>query len=68
MSLIMDKQEKVFDCSTIKRGDLKAHSIPVGKNRNPELYLQLRRRKSRYYISRLLRMLPIFSQSRQMML
>lgn len=22
MSLIMDKQEKVFDCSTIKRGDL----------------------------------------------
>ena len=61
MSLIMDKQEKVFDCSTIKRGD-------VGKNRNLELYLQLRRRKSRYYISRLLRMLPIFSQSRQMML
>ena len=33
MSLIMDKQEKVFDCSTIKRGDpqyLPRHSC--GKN------------------------------------
>ena len=67
MSLIMDKQEKVFDCSTIKRGDLISAQHSCWKEPKSGIVSAVTPEEIKI-LYRLLRMLPIFSQSRQMML